>query len=175
MRREMRPHWSQDVYAELKVRQVETVATVPDGGLIELLDLCEDDTAIRVVTLSSEQEGIGLLFGLWLGGKRSALFLQSSGTGNCINALSLPAITETPCLMLVTMRGEAGEHNPWQVPMGEGTLPALEAMGVTCFSPENAAQVGPVFAEAAAFAFDQGGRAAVLVHQHIIGTKEFAK
>ena len=115
------------------------------------------------------------MFGLSLGGARGALLMQSSGTGNCINALSLPAIAGTPCLMLVTMRGEDGERNPWQVPMGRGTRPALEAMGVTCFSAESAATVGTAFAQAADLAFGKGASAAVLVHQHIIGTKEFEK
>lgn len=171
----MQAHWSVDVHAVLQSMQIGTVATVPDGGLMELLNLCEADDATRVVTLSSEQEGIGLAFGLWLGGRRAAIFIQSSGVGNCINALSLPATTRTPCLLLVTMRGEKGEKNPWQVPMGEATPSVFDAMGVRCFSPADAGQVGPMFAEAATCAFGQSGRAAVLVHQHIIGTKEFSK
>lgn len=170
------PHdWSSDVVACLKANGIRTVATVPDGGLTDLLVRCEADPELRVVTLGTEQEGVGLLLGLWLGGERGALFMQSSGTGNCINALSLPATTGTPCLMLVTMRGEGGERNPWQVPMGRGSRPAMEAMGVRCFSADGAEQVGARFAEAADHAFSQGAAAAVLVHQHIIGTKEFAK
>lgn len=167
--------WSQDVYSVLKSEAVGTVATVPDGGLTELLGLCETSEQMRVVTLSTEQEGIGLLFGLHLGGERGALLMQSSGTGNCINALSLPAITRTPCLMLVTMRGQAGEMNPWQVPMGEGAVPAMESMGVTCVWAREAGEVGPCFADAAARVFGQDERIAVLVDQNVIGTKEFAK
>ncbi len=109
----MRHDWSSDVLALLKTHEIATIATVPDGGLTDLLVACEADPDIRVVTLSSEQEGVALVFGLGLGGERGALFMQSSGTGNCINALSLPAATKTPCLMLVTMRGEDGERNPW--------------------------------------------------------------
>lgn len=171
----MQRHWSQDVAKLLKVHRISTVATVPDGGLIELLRLCEDDAEIRVVTLGSEEEGVGLMFGLWLGGGRGALFMQSSGTGNCINALSLAAVTGAPCLMLVTMRGEAGEQNPWQVPMGQGALAALEAMGACCFPAETAAEVGPRFAQAAEHTFAGGGAAAVLVRQKVIGTKEFTE
>ena len=171
----MDQHWSQDVFRALKSGNIRTVATVPDGGLTELLDLCEADPEITVTTLSSEQEGMGLLFGLWLGGERAVMLMQSSGTGNCMNALSLPAITRTPCLMLVTMRGEDGEHNPWQVPMGQGSRPALEAMGVTCLSAADNADVGAAFERAAQLAFEDGKAAAVLVHQNIIGTKEFVK
>ncbi len=171
----MQHDWSSDVLALLKANEIGTVATVPDGGLTDLLTMCEADAGIDVVTLSSEQEGVSLLFGLSLGGARGVLLMQSSGTGNCINALSLSAITRTSCLMLVTMRGEDGERNPWQVPMGQGSRPALEAMGVRCFSADSADAVGAAFAQAAGCAFDEGGSAAVLVHQHIIGTKEFAK
>ncbi len=167
--------WSQDVFSVLKSEAVGTIATVPDGGLTELLGICETSDEMRVVTLSTEEEGIGLLFGLHLGGERGALLMQSSGTGNCINALSLPAITRTPCLMLITMRGQTGEMNPWQVPMGKGAVPAMEAMGVTCVWAREASEVGPRFADAAGRAFGQGEQIAVLVDQHVIGTKEFAK
>ena len=69
-----------------------------------------------------------MLAGAWLGGERGVLLLQSSGVGNCINMLSLPVICHMPLLMLVTMRGDWGEFNPWQIPMGQGTQAALEAM-----------------------------------------------
>ena len=78
--------------------------------------------------LTTEEEGIALAAGAWLGGQRSVLLMQSSGVGNCINMLSLSAICRFPLLMLVTMRGEWAEFNPWQVPMGRATQPALEAM-----------------------------------------------
>lgn len=168
-------NWSDGVFAALKANDIATVATVPDGGLTRLLALCEADPETRVVTLGTEQEGMGLLFGLWLGGKRGAMLMQSSGTGNCMNALSLAATTRTPCLMLVTMRGEAGEQNPWQVAMGQGSRPALEAMGVTCLSARDEAEVPRRFEEAAERAFTGRERVAVLVHQHIIGSKEFSK
>ncbi len=165
--------WSADVFGVLKARGITVVATVPDGGLTRLLDLCEADPGTRVVTLSTEEEGIGLLFGLWLGGARGALFMQSSGTGNCVNALSLPAATATPCLMLVTMRGGAGEGNPWQLHMGRAVRPVFETMGVKCLSVDRAEEVGETFAAAADMAFDGGLAAAVLVEQKVIGGKRF--
>ncbi len=51
----------------------------------------------------------------------AVLLMQSSGVGNCINMLSLPVIMRAPLLMLVTMRGEWAEFNPWQVPMSAAT------------------------------------------------------
>ena len=76
---------------------------------------------MTAVVLTTEEEGIGLLAGAWLGGERGVLLMQSSGVGNCINMLSLIEICRLPLLMLVTMRGEWGEFNPWQMPMGQAT------------------------------------------------------
>jgi sulfopyruvate decarboxylase alpha subunit len=166
--------WSADVLSAMKARGIATVATIPDGGLTRLLLLCrEGDT--RVVTLTTEEEGIGLVAGLWLGGGRGMVAMQSSGVGNCINALGLPAIMRAPCLMLVTMRGQWGEFNPWQVQMGQGTRPVLEAVGVKCFPVDRAEEVGETFAAAADLALDGGFSCAVLVSQRIIGAKGFGR
>ena len=85
------------------------------------------------------------------------LLLQSSGVGNCINMLSLAAECRIPLLMLVTMRGEWGEFNPWQVPMGQATPAALEAMGVrSCSAPTRPARIVETVRAAAVLAFDSG-------------------
>jgi sulfopyruvate decarboxylase TPP-binding subunit len=55
-----------------------------------LIACCQRDPALHTVTLTTEEEGIALAAGAFLGGKRSALLIQSSGVGNCINMLSLP-------------------------------------------------------------------------------------
>ena len=168
-------HWSHDVFRAIKARDIATVCTVPDGGLTNLLDLIEADGKIGLVTLSSEQEGIGIATGCWLGGKRAMIAMQSSGVGNCINALGLPLAFRAPCLMLVTMRGQWGEFNPWQVPMGQATRPALEAVGVRCFPVDKAEEVGETFAAAADLAFNSRTSAAVLVSQRIVGAKGFGQ
>jgi sulfopyruvate decarboxylase alpha subunit len=167
--------WSADVLAAMKTREIGTVATIPDGGLTRLLLLCREDRDTGVVTLTTEEEGIGIATGLWLGGKRGMIAMQSSGVGNCINALGLPAAMRAPCLMLVTMRGQWGEFNPWQVAMGQGTRPALEAVGVKCFPVDRAEEVGETFGAAADLAFHGGFSCAVLVSQRIIGAKGFGR
>ena len=86
----------------MQARDIATVCTVPDGGLTQLLTMIEAERSMRLVTLSIEQEGIGIATGCWLGGKRAMIAMQSSGVGNCINALGLPAAYRAPCLMLVT-------------------------------------------------------------------------
>ncbi|MEM7749511.1 MAG: phosphonopyruvate decarboxylase [Pseudomonadota bacterium] len=168
-------HWSDDVYAEIKKRDIETVCTVPDGGLTKLLNMINDDQSMKLITLTTEEEGMGIVTGQWLGGKKAMIAMQSSGVGNCINALGYPSILKAPCLMLVTMRGMWGEFNPWQVQMGMGTKPALEAVGVRCFPVENPTEVGETFAAAADIAFHGGMSCAVLISQRVMGAKGFGQ
>jgi len=167
--------WSKDVFDAMKTRSVGTVVTVPDGGLIGLLTLCEADPDTHIVTLTTEEEGIGITTGLWLGGKRGMVAMQSSGIGNCINALGYAATLRAPCLMLVTMRGQWGEFNPWQVPMGQATQTVLEAMGVKCFPVDQAERVGETFEAASDMVFNGNFAAAVLIGQRVIGAKGFGK
>jgi sulfopyruvate decarboxylase alpha subunit len=167
--------WPDAVFREMKKRKIETVCTIPDGGLTRLLNLVKDDAGMRLITLSTEEEGMGIVTGQWLGGKRAMIAMQSSGVGNCINALGLPAIMRAPCLMLVTMRGQWGEFNPWQVQMGQATRPALEAVGVKCFPVDKAEDVAPTFVGAADLAFNGGFSCAVLISQRVIGAKGFGQ
>ena len=168
-------HWTDDVFREIKKRKIETVCTVPDGGLVPLLKAVDADPDIRLVTLSTEEEGMGIVTGQWLGGKRAMIAMQSSGVGNCINALGFPAIMRAPCLMLVTMRGVWGEFNPWQVQMGMATAKVLEDIGVRVFPVDKPGEVGETFAGAADLAFNGGFSCAVLVSQRIIGAKGFGQ
>jgi sulfopyruvate decarboxylase alpha subunit len=167
--------WSHDVLREMKTRNIKTVCTIPDGGLTNYLNLVKADPELRLVTLTTEEEGIGIATGCWLGGERAMIAMQSSGVGNCINALGLPAAFRAPCLMLVTMRGQWGEFNPWQVQMGQGTQPVLQAMGVKCFPVDRAAEVGETFAAAADIALHGGLSAAVLIGQRVVGAKGFGQ
>jgi sulfopyruvate decarboxylase alpha subunit len=167
--------WAKDVFDAMKTRGIGTVATVPDGGLTGLLTLCEADPDTHIVTLTTEEEGIGITTGLWLGGKRGMVAMQSSGIGNCINALGYAATLRAPCLMLVTMRGQWGEFNPWQVPMGQAAQTVLEAMGVKCFPVDQAEQVGETFEAASDMVFNGNFAAAVLIGQRVIGAKGFGK
>ena len=168
-------HWSDDVFREMKARDIATVCTIPDGGLTQLLLKVESNPAMRLVTLSTEEEGMGVVLGQWLGGKRAMVAMQSSGVGNCINALGFPAAHRAPCLLLVTMRGQWGEFNPCQISMGQAVRPALEAVGVRCFPVDKPDEIGETFAAAADIAFHSSISAAVLVSQRVIGAKGFGQ
>ena len=114
------------------------VAYVPDAGHARLIELCQAGPDDATVVLTTEEEGIGLLAGAWLGGQRGVLLMQSSGVGNCINMLALNQTCRLPLLMLVTMRGEWGEFNPWQLPMGQSAAAALAGRGRAARAPERA-------------------------------------
>ncbi|MGB0750750.1 MAG: thiamine pyrophosphate-binding protein [Gammaproteobacteria bacterium] len=165
--------WHKDIFDVLNEQGVSLVAHVPDAGHTPLIKRCEAANDIDVVTLTTEEEGIGLLSGAWAGGRKGVLLMQSSGVGNCANALALPIICRIPFLTIVSMRGEWGEFIPWQVPMGQGTPGVLEAMDVKLFRADYKSEVGMTVDAAAKFAFNTRQSAAVLLSQKMIGAKQF--
>ena len=165
--------WPDDIYNVLVDQKVRQVAYVPDAGHTRLIERCRGSSGMKTVMLTTEEEGIGLLAGAWLGGERGVLLMQSSGVGNCINMLSLSTVCRFPLLMLVTMRGEWGEFNPWQIPMGHGTAPILEQAGVLVHRIDHAAETVETVQAAARIAFNADRAAAVLIAQRVIGTKVF--
>ena len=167
--------WPEDIFQTLMAHQVRQVAYVPDAGHTLLINLCHDNKKMKTVVLSTEEEGVAMLAGAWLGGDRGALLMQSSGVGNCLNMLSLTRVCRMPLLMLVTMRGEWGEFNPWQVPMGQNTPDLLSLSGVIPFAVDEGRRVKETVAAAAAMAFDGPATTAVLISQRIIGAKTFGK
>src|SRR5690242_6897175 len=167
------PTWPDEVYRVLKEADVRQVGMVPDAGHGRLIRAFEADPQTRVITLTTEEEGIAMLAGAWLGGDRGVLLMQSSGVGNCINMLSLAIVCRFPLLMLVTMRGEWGEFNPWQIPMGQGTGPILEQSGVLVHRIDHASEAAETVQAAARIAFHSDRAAAVLIAQRVIGTKAF--
>ena len=170
------PHeWPADIYAALKSAQVKQVAYVPDAGHARLIKLCAADNAMRMVPLTTEEEGVALAAGAWLGGQRAVLLMQSSGVGNCINTLSMIATCQFPFLTIVTMRGEFGEFNPWQVPMGTATPKSLELANVIVHRADEPARVGETVVGAACLAFSSYAAVAVLLSQQLIGAKTFGK
>ncbi len=165
--------WADAVHTLFTTQRVELISFVPDGGLKRLIELCQADPDMRTVTLTSEQDGIALAAGAFLGGVRAALLMQSSGVGNCVNMLSLPRICAMPFVTLVTMRGEWAEFNPWQIPMGQSAPIVLEASGVIVYRADTREEVVPTVEAALLLAFQSRRRVAVLLSQKLIGAKTF--
>ena len=128
---------------------------------------------MRAIALTTEEEGVALLAGADLGGARGVLLMQSSGVGNCVNMLSLIKGGRFPFLTLVSMRGDFGEGNPWQFPMGQATPAVLDAMGVICVRIAQPEEVVPAAVAALTMAFKAGQAVAVLLSQQLIGAKPF--
>jgi sulfopyruvate decarboxylase alpha subunit len=167
--------WPRDIYDVFKNVGIEQIAYVPDAGHAQLIRDCEADNAMAVVSLTTEEEGVAMLVGGWLGGKRGALLMQSSGVGNCINMLSVAIEGRFPLLMIVTMRGEWGEFNPWQLPMGQSTARVLEDIGIYVQRVEHAEEVRDVIYAAAQMTFSSNRPIAVLLGQRLIGFKDWSK
>jgi sulfopyruvate decarboxylase alpha subunit len=167
--------WQAQVYAALKAARVTQLAYVPDAGHAQLIAAAHADPEMHAVVLTTEEEGIALAAGAWLGGQRAVLLMQSSGVGNCINMLSLPVNCRMPFFTLITMRGEWAEFNPWQVPMGAATPAVLATAGVHVRRADRPDDVAELVAASAALAFDSAVPVAVLFSQRLIGAKVFAK
>jgi len=165
--------WQAGVFAALKRAQIRQVGYVPDAGHAHLIQAAHADPEMTAVVLTTEEEGVALAAGAWLGGQRAVLLMQSSGVGNTINMLSLPITCRMPFLALVTMRGEWGEFNPWQVPAGGATPAVLQAAGITVRRADRAEDAAETVAASAALAFDSLVPVAVLFGQRLIGAKVF--
>lgn len=164
---------SDGIYQALLKHQVRQVAYVPDSGHLQLINRCAESRQLISVPLTTEEEGVALLAGAWLGGDRGVLLMQSSGVGNCINMFSLSNVCQMPLLMLVTMRGEQGEFNPWQVPMGNNTETLLNTAGITVFPVFESEKLVETVEAAARNVFQGPAAVAVLISQSIAGVKTF--
>lgn len=166
-------NWPQQIFQKLREAEIRQVAYVPDAGHARLIELCHAAPEMKTTVLTTEEEGIGILAGAWLGGERGILLMQSSGVGNCINTLSLTKICRFPLVMIVTMRGQWGEINPWQVPMGQITADNLRLVGAVVYEVTEPESAATAVEAAMRIAFNGGYTAAVLLSQRILGTKLF--
>ena len=167
--------WAEGIFAAFKAWDLRQVAYVPDAGHTWLIDACHRDADIRAVPLTTEEEGVALLAGAWLGGQRGALLMQSSGVGNCINMLSMIRTCRFTLAVLITMRGQWKEFNPWQNPMGGTTSRALETAGVNV---DTVSEPDHVTARCEALlqrVYGEGEAAALLLHQRLAPVKTFGE
>src|SRR5712664_2868398 len=165
--------WQDELYNLLRRNNVTQFAYVPDAGHRILIDRSLADPGAHSVALTTEEEGVALLAGADLGGARGVVLMQSSGTGNCVNMLSVMKGGHFPLLTLSSMRGDFGEGHPWQYPMGQAVEPVLRAMGVICLRIEEPEEVVPTVDAAVTMVFQGGNAVAVLLTQKLLGAKAF--
>src|SRR5580765_5444677 len=169
------PTWQEAIWQQLLDAEVRQVAYLPDAGHSHLIAAAQADPDIQDVVLTTEEEGVAVVSGAWLGGQRAVLLMQSSGVGNCVNMFSLLTSANFPFFTLVTMRGEYADFNPWQGPMGRATQGALELMGITVLRVSDPNEVGEIVQAGFDAAFEAGDRVAVLLGQNLIGRKKWER
>ena len=165
--------WQEDLYRVLKEFEVSQVSYVPDAGHRVLIDKSLADPEMHSVPLTTGEEGIAMLAGAHLGGARGVAAMQSSGIGNCVNMFSLVKNGLFPMLVLVSMRGDFGEGNPWQMPMGQAVEPVMEAMGFVTVRIDRPEDVEGAMRAACTMVFRSGQAVGVLLTQKLIGAKAF--
>jgi sulfopyruvate decarboxylase alpha subunit len=165
--------WQKVVYDTLKKNGVTIFSYVPDAGHRMAIDLSLADPDVHSVALTTEEEGVALAAGAHLGGAKSALLMQSSGLGNCINFFSMITGGKFPFLTILSMRGDYGEGNPWQMGMGKATRPILDACGFVTVEITRRDEVETAIDAACTMAFQSGEAVAVLLTQKLIGAKKF--
>ena len=167
--------WPDQLFETIKRGGVRQVGYVPDAGHARLIDRCRADADIHDVVLTTEEEGIALAAGAWLGGQRSALLMQSSGVGNCVNMLSLIRACRFPMLMVITMRGEWEEFNPWQVPMGSIVEQVLKLCEAEVYRVREPDEVAGIAERAVQQTFGDERIVALVLSQQLIGGKVWTK
>ncbi len=113
----------------LKKAGVDFTASLPCEKIKILLELIEE--SFFHAPLTREEEGVGICAGAALSGRKPAMFVQSSGIGNMINAmLSLTAFYELPLAIFVSLRGKYKEKIAAQIPMGKRLTRILSGAAV---------------------------------------------
>ena len=161
--------WASGVCAGLVAAGSRHVVYVPDNPLSHILRILRDEfPAVRTILATREEEAFGIAAGLHLGGARPTVMLQSSGLGNSLNALtSLLLPYEIPALIVISMRGDAGEWNAAQVPMGRAVAPILEAIGIPHTTLDAAGAAADVVRRVGEAAFGSGRPAACLLPRRL--------
>lgn len=165
--------WRDAVYEVFRAHAIRQTVYVPDVGHTRLIERCHADPDMHTVVLTTEEEGVAHLAGAWLGGDRGVMLMQSSGVGNCVNMFSLIAACRLPFVTLITMRGEWGEFNPWQVHMGQATPEVLKLSGLLIQRADHPDEAAEIVDSALRTAFDSSQGVAVLLSQRLTGRKDF--
>lgn len=115
----------------LKQNRIDIAATLPCDRIKALLPLIEMN--IKTIPLTREENGVGICAGVYLGGGRPVMVIQSTGIGNMINALlSLNLTYNIPLPIIASWRGVYKESIEAQWQLGRRLPEILEASGIKC-------------------------------------------
>ena len=165
--------WPNQIVSVLKASDICSIAFVPDSVIGSILKAAEKDSFFHLTTLAREEEGVGVLTGEYLGGRRGALMMQSAGFGNCINALASLAIPyQIPFLILISQRGELGEFNACHVTMGKALRRIMDAIGIQHFTVEHHDSLEIILNGAIKTAYASDRPVAVILSTILVGWKD---
>lgn len=123
--------WADVVIDVLKKNKIEIVPFVPDKVLAPLIRRMQADTAFTMLAVAREEEGLGIVSGAWMAGKRGIVLMQTSGFATLPNVLaSLAVCYQLPVLMLVSERGTMGDHQLGQALVCRTLRPILDTLGI---------------------------------------------
>ena len=166
--------WSDELLDALVEAGIEFLPYVPDEVLSRVLAKAASRPELTLLPLTREEEGVGIACGVALGGRRSALMMQTTGMGNSLNAIGSVAIAQrVPLLIIVSERGGLGETVSTQLPFGASLRRILGAIGIPCFETTRADELGRLVAGAAETAFVS--RATVVVLLPTLLTDEWSR
>ena len=165
--------WPKQLFDAFVEAGVTLFPYVPDAGNKRLIEYAQEHDGTHPILLTTEEEGVAICAGADLVGGKAVACMQSSGVGNIPNFLSFAKGGHFPILLMVTMRGDYGEQNPWQYPMGQAVEPILAAMGVLIFRVDTLDELGLATQAAISAAFKGGQASALILSQRFLGAKPF--
>lgn len=117
----------------LRSRGFDFFCGVADSTIASLISELGED----YLSATREDLAVGMASGATLSGRRSAVLMQNSGLGYCLNALtSLNLIYKIPLLLIVGYRGYQGKDAPEHLVMGAHCEALLREVGIPVFVPE---------------------------------------
>ena len=126
--------WAECIVEQLKAYRIRYISYVPDAMGEQILKLARQDDFFDILPLAREEEGVGVVTGQYVGGQRGTVLMPTSGVGNAINAIASLAIPyQVPLPIFIGFRGDLGEFNATQVPMGQALRPILESLNIPYF------------------------------------------
>ena len=125
------PRWHEIILQGFKRNAIDLVPYVPDRVLTPLIQSLHDDPFFTTFATAREEEAVGILAGAWMGGRRGALLMQTSGFATLPNVLaSLVVPCQIPLIMVVSERGTLGEFNYGQSLVCRTMRPVLDALAM---------------------------------------------
>ena len=165
--------WPRKIVSLLKSNDICSISFIPDSVIGQILKEAEKDSFFQFTTLAREEEGIGIVTGEYLGGRKGVLLMQSAGLGNCVNALASLAIPyQIPFLMLISQRGELGEFNACHVVLGKALRRILEALGIQHYTVDREDEVETIVGGAIKTAYTSEQPVAVILSTALVGWKD---